>query len=661
MPGYDVQNSKFLRGTSIRTKFIIIISLLVSLLSLFIFIYFPYRLEQQAIESIASRAKGIASMAAESFSPVLLFNDKFEMENSLRNVRQNKDLVYLVVLTQNNAIFAQYNLKTAIKSGFNSFSARRPITTDHAMYRTACPIYHKNKQIGQLYLALSLEDLHIRVSHSRNNIAIVSLVIFILGVIVAFFISTAITGPLNKMIAIIGQISHGDLSQRIHYNSRDELGQLASSFNRMIQNLENSSFQLEQLNNNLEKEVVERTEKLQEEINKRWLAQQSKLKLEEELRQAQKMESIGTLAGGIAHDFNNILTAIMGYTELTLRLISSGSREYANLEKIFAASLRAKDLIQKILTFSRKAENKRAPIYLDEIVGEALKLMQSTLPSTIEIEINLPHMGNQVIANKSEIHQIVMNLCTNAAHAMRANGGILRVLLQEVFLEGESIIERGLTPGYYQHLSISDTGCGMHPAIMERIFEPYFTTKKEGDGTGMGLSVVHGIVKSYGGDITVSSIPEKGTTFNVFLPVAPPDAERDHLSTTEIVPRGDERIIVVDDEPAIVELEKEILESLGYTVTPCNSSQEALNIFAATPHKFDMLISDQTMPRLTGLQLVDKLRKIKPELPVLLCSGFSEVVNEDTYQSFGINAFLMKPIIKNEFARVVRKVLDEKK
>ncbi len=658
MQEYDIHTIKILGGISIRTKFIIIISLLVCIISMFILFYFPLKLEKQAIESIADKAHSIAAMAADSISPILVFTDKQEMNTIIRNVRNNKDLVYLIVLDNKGKIFSEFKLNSAVNLSYNYFSTQKPITDDGLFYWVTCPINNKEKRIGQLYLALSLADLHDRIGKSRRTIAMLSLVIFIFGVIAAFFISTAITRPLNKMIRIIEQISHGDLSQRILYTSGDELGKLASSFNLMIENLENSSGQLEQLNNNLEQEVAERTEKLQEEIDQRWLAQQGKIKLEEQLRQAQKMESIGTLAGGIAHDFNNILTAVIGYTELTLPLLEEGSRSKSNLENVLAASMRAKDLIKKILTFSRKSENRRLPICLDKVVGEALTLIRSTLPSTIEIFIDLPHMENVVLANESEIHQIVMNLCTNAAHAMRGNGGTLRVELKEVYLSSDSVAGKSLKAGTYQRLTISDTGCGMHPAIMSRIFEPYFTTKKEGDGTGMGLSMVHGIIKSCGGDITVYSEPDKGSTFNIFLPIVHTTEGTAALESTEPIRGGTERILVVDDEPAIVELEKDILVELGYQVTACESSVAAYNIFVAAPDSFDMVISDQTMPRMTGLQMVHKIRQIKAGIPILLCSGFSEVVNEDTYKSFEIDAFLMKPIIKNDFSRLVRAVLD---
>jgi nitrogen-specific signal transduction histidine kinase/ActR/RegA family two-component response regulator len=382
--------------------------------------------------------------------------------------------------------------------------------------------------------------------------------------------------------------------------------------------------------------------------------------LEDQLRQVQKMESLGTLAGGIAHDFNNILSAISGYTEMTMIILPEESRAKSNLSRVLSASHRAKEMVKQILAFSRKSEKERKPLWLNEAVNEALKLIHSTLPSTIEIHQDIPEMTGPVIADKSEIHQLVMNLCANAAHAMREKGGILRIVLQEIDYEAGTMGRSGLVSGRYQQLTVSDTGHGMGSEILSRIFEPYFTTKKEGQGIGMGLAVVHGIVKSCDGDITVYSQPGKGTTFNIFLPVTEEKEMKTIDDQTGIELRGNERILFVDDEPILAELGRDMLKSLGYKVEMITGSVEALKAFCAAPETFDLVITDQTMPNMTGLQLAAKIKEVKPHIPVILCTGFSETVNEENFKARGIEAFIMKPILRKNIAAVIRRVLDGK-
>jgi signal transduction histidine kinase/CheY-like chemotaxis protein len=644
---------------TIRTKFILIFTILVALICVFIYTYFPLKLEKQAIQSIADKARSINDMTAFNVSSTLLFEDKNDMQEILKGVKQNQDLAYLVVLNHNGEVFSAIDLETALKADYKLLSNHKPITEDRLIYRTRAHIIHKNKIIGDIFLGLFLKNLRVQIEKSRRTITYVSLVIFILGVVAVFLTSTVITGPLKKMAHTIEEISDGDLSQRVTFSSKDEVGKLAHSFNLMVENLQTYSRKLEELNNTLESKVVERTEKLQQEMNERIQAQEERQKLEEQLRQSQKMESLGTLAGGIAHDFNNILSAIMGYTELTLGIVPGDSEARSNLKRILAASNRAKELIKQILTFSRKSEKERKPILLNKVVEDVLKLMRSILPTTIEIRRHILPMENPVLANKAEIHQVVMNLCTNAGYAMGTKGGVLQINLKEIKVEHGAMDRINLEPGTYQQLTVSDTGHGMTPEIMERIFEPYFTTKK-GKGTGMGLSVVHGIVKSYGGNITVYSEPGIGTTFHIFLPICQEKetgVDTDH--TSALLP-GNEWLLLVDDDPILVELGGEILKKMGYHVVARTNSIEALEVFNTEPNRFDLVISDQTMPNLTGVQLAKEIKKIRTDIPIILFSGFSEVINEDNYKSLGINAFLMKPVLEKDLATTIRKVLDKR-
>ncbi len=394
-------------------------------------------------------------------------------------------------------------------------------------------------------------------------------------------------------------------------------------------------------------------------ITKLKQAEEERRKLQAQLQQVQKMEAIGTLAGGIAHDFNNILSLIIGYTELSMRDFPEGSRVQDNMNKLLEAGERARDLVKQILTFSRHAEYEQKPLQIHLIIKEALKLLRPSLPTTIEIRQNIASTG-MVMADPTQMHQVIMNLSTNAYHAMQEKGGVLEVSLADVELDSDFTARHLDThTGPYIRLTVSDTGHGIKKKDIDRIFEPYYTTRDKTGGTGMGLAVVHGIVKSYEGAITVYSEPGKGTTFNVFLPrieSAEAEAEIEEMGP---IPTGNEQILLVDDEPAIVDIGKGMLENLGYTVETRTSPIEALEAFKAKPDKFDLVITDMTMPKMTGDELAKKLMGIRPDIPIILCTGFSERINEEKAKAMGIRKLVMKPIVQREMANAVRKALDQ--
>lgn len=382
--------------------------------------------------------------------------------------------------------------------------------------------------------------------------------------------------------------------------------------------------------------------------------------LESQLRQSHKMEAIGTLAGGIAHDFNNILAAIIGYTEMIKgRLKQVELHRY--IEQVLKAGDRAKDLVGQILAFSRQAEREIKPVDVSLLTKETLKLLRATLPSTIEIRPDFGIGVGAVLADTTQLHQVIMNLCSNAAFAMSEKGGVLEVGVANMEIAPEMILHYpDLQPGPHVKLTVSDTGKGIAPEIIDRIFDPFFTTKKRGEGTGLGLSVVYGIVKEYGGTVTVQSEPGGGATFRVFLPAIEHGAQSDQEPPDAVRGHG-ERVIFVDDEDALAEMGRDMLEGIGYQVTATTSSTHALEIFRADPYRFDLVVTDMTMPGMTGKDLAEELLRIRPNIPIVLCTGFSGLISEAEAKELGIRAFLLKPLYLRDIAGTLRKVLDEAK
>ncbi len=381
-------------------------------------------------------------------------------------------------------------------------------------------------------------------------------------------------------------------------------------------------------------------------------------KLKAKLQHAQKMDSIGTLAGGIAHDFNNILSAIIGYADIALVDVPTKTSLYDNLQKILQAGDRAKDLVKQILAFSRQSELESKPIQIQPIVREVLKLLRASLPSTIEIRQDI-QSDSTIMADSTQIHQVLMNLCVNSGYAMQEKGGILDLKITDVNLNSDFTNQYlGMKPGTFIKLTVSDTGHGMSHEIIERIFDPFFTTKKKGEGTGMGLSVVHGIIKSHRGLVTVDSKQGKGSTFNIYIPVIEGEVVPEVESIKDL-PVGTERILFVDDEEFQVDIGRQVLERLGYKVVTRTSSVEAFKLFQTKPNDFDLAITDMTMPNMTGDTLAQKIMSMRPEIPIILCTGYSERITEEKAKYMGIKGFVMKPILMREIANIVRKALDE--
>ena len=395
-------------------------------------------------------------------------------------------------------------------------------------------------------------------------------------------------------------------------------------------------------------------------ISERKRSEEERHTMGKQLLQAQKMEALGTLSGGIAHDFNNVLASIMGYAELSMLHINNNDLQSDYFLQILKACDRAKKLVDQILLFSRQREGEKKPLDITIMVKEALKLLRASLPSTININQKFSAEQLLVLADPTHIHQIIMNLCTNAAHAMREKGGELNISVSKIFISDDAMSNHSeFKPGPYVNLKVADSGHGIEPSIMSRIFDPFFTTKKQGEGTGLGLSVVYGIVKGYDGVINVESHPGLGTTFDIYLPglIMGNIVEEQRIN---VVPsKGCESILIVDDEQYIVDAQSQYFKSLGYDVVSTSSSVEALAIFRSNPHRFRLILTDMTMPQMTGLSLSDEILAIDSTIPIVLCTGFHEAITETVAKQHGVREFLTKPVKMNDLSRLIRKVLDD--
>jgi len=412
----------------------------------------------------------------------------------------------------------------------------------------------------------------------------------------------------------------------------------------------------ERLVKKLEKKMLD----LEREITERERAEEERKKLQSQLQQTQRLEAIGTLAGGIAHDFNNILSVILGYTELALVDMDKKTKLYGHLEAVFEAGKKARDLVKQILTFSRQDEQEFISIQLKPIIKEALKLFRFSMFSQVELKLDI-QSESMILADPTQLHQVFLNLCTNANHAMQEKGGVLDVRLEDVELCADVAARYpDVKPGSYVKLTVSDTGHGMPAEVLERIYDPFFTTKAKDGGTGMGLSVVHGIVKNHGGTITVYSEPGEGATFNIFLPVDKTGAEPD-AKNKKTSPKGTECILFIDDEQNLVKTGKQMLESLGYKVTTKTSSVEALKLFKSQPEMFDLVITDMMMPSMTGEELAKEVLVIRPDIPVILCTGFNAKIDKKKAKALGFRAYILKPVLKRQMAETIREVLDSQK
>ena len=497
----------------------------------------------------------------------------------------------------------------------------------------------QGKNIGQMIV---VQDITAKGVYLRRLILISTIITVLIGLILLALFYVYISRLVSKL-----KIAYKNMKVEIENRKQAE------------EDLQKYRKQLEEIVTKRTAQLKIANEQMDHDISELKKERTEKSKLEAQLRQAQKMKAIGTLAGGIAHDFNNILAALIGYIELTLDDLPKKTIAYDNLEQSLICCNRAKDLVKQILTFSRKTEIEKKKIQIDPIVREVLKMLRSSLPTSIDIQQSIEPDPGFILADPTQIHQIILNLCTNAYHAMEEHGGILEVTLMNIdFMTETKVNNQWLKKGSYVRLTVSDTGCGMDEATLERIFEPFYTTKKPGRGTGMGLSVVYGIVKNYGGTITVSSILGKGTIFEIFLPSIH-GVISEEVESSQSIPKGTETILLVDDEKSIVDITKQMLERLGYTVFGKTSSTDALDAFCAEPDKYELVITDLTMPDISGEQLARKLLNIRKDIPIILYSGSINIDSEKA-KAMGVKEFVIKPVTKEKMAVIIRNILDKK-
>jgi len=514
-----------------------------------------------------------------------------------------------------------------------------------------------------------------RISGNIFSTIIVFIIVFLLTILL--FLRLLIINPLNKisMALISSNLSYLD-NMKNGKNEFSDISRLICQFfeqrGKLVKEISvrrKAEEEIYNLNAELETRVVERTAELEasnselkEEIFWRKKAENEKKILEERIRHADKMNAIGTLAGGIAHDFNNILSSIIGYTELLL-YDSYDDETKSRLNNILKAGMRAKHLVNQILTFSRQSEQEKMPVNVKFVIKEVSELLRASLPSTVEIRQNFEKDLRIIEADPTQIHQVIMNLCTNAYQSMKDKRGTIELTLKNLDISQDELVKyRIIKPGSYVYLSVKDNGEGIEPSIIDRVFEPYFTTKKQGEGTGLGLAVVHGIIDNHGGEITVDSEKGKGTIFHIYFPVSKDSkmAKSHDTRIIEKVPSGKGNILLVDDDEHVFPFEESLLKRLGYNITGVMDSTEALQIFEEEPNKFDLVITDHTMPKMVGSDLAKKILAIRPDMPVILCSGLTDVIDYDEIKSAGIMEFVKKPFDIDYIANIVEKCMKNK-
>jgi signal transduction histidine kinase len=632
--------------SSIKTKLAVLVISLLGGISLFIYLFFPARQERQAMRALAAKAQSIAEMSAFTVGPALFFRDAETIGETLASARQNEELVYLEILDTGQQVLASFNRA----EGAQLAGGRR---AGEDLYEMRYPILYTGQQIGQLHLGLSLGQIAEESRQSRRSIALVSLVIFAIGVGAVLAISAVVTRPLARVVHTAERISGGDLGQRVPLSTGDEIGLLARAFNRMVDHLEAAQGALEKANRSLEERVAERTRELQEEIDERRRAEAEKTRLEEQLRQAQKLEAVGQLSAGIAHNFNNLLQAIMA--NIDLAEMKGPEKVQAYLKDADAAATRGAELVRQLMLFARAGT--REPCFqevdLGAIIANTASLCRRTIDRRIELEVEIaPHLP-RVRADAGQLEQVLLNLYLNARDALE------EVERPVPRIRTRARLTRQVPPGEagardFVLIEVSDNGTGMDPQTRERVFEPFFTTKEVGKGTGLGLAMVYGILQQHGGWIECQSEKGRGTAFSLYLPSGAETGDQAPAEVESGLRPGTETLLIIDDEELVRLSAVRFFAELGYRVLEAEDGQRGLEIFDRQG-EVDLVLLDLSMPGLSGKEVFDRLKAQAPWLKVILFTGYAF----DRREFEGVADIVEKPFALRQLARVVRQTLDQ--
>lgn len=616
-------------------------------------LYFDYKKDVAEIDDDFA-------MIEKSYIPSILSSiynfDNQQLKLLLMGILKLRDVVYVEIYKESND-HRKILASTGDVNASGSLSRHYPLVYQRK---------EKTLLLGTLHVQASLAAVYSRLRH-RIIVIVVSNAVktFLMSFCILWIVHVLTVRHLKKISDFTSRLQADSLDQKLVLNKRkstkrpmDELDEIVAAINNMMGRIKKSfeeSNTAKQIQKKLLDELEEKNEALKIEISQRE-------KLQFQLIQAQKLEAIGTLAGGIAHDFNNILFPLIGFAEMLREDLPPKSPLRTNVDEIFKAALRAKELVKQILDYSSSADKNIKPTQLQPIIAEVLNLLRSSIPNTIEIERDIDPDCGVVLAAPTQIHQIVMNLVTNAFHAMENTNGRISVILKQIKLESDQAPLLKLAPGDYALLCVKDSGIGIEASIRSKIFDPYFTTKETGKGSGIGLSVVHGIINSCNGDIRIDSEPGKGTSASVYLPIVGGKIEEMPVPDQSRALRGaHEKILLVDDEKAIVRMQEIMLQRLGYQVTAFTESIKAFNAFKDSPDAFDLIITDMTMPDLTGLQLAEKIRLINIKIPILICTGLVHQIDSDKMRALEPFAVLAKPIVGKEIAKAIIKIMDRSK
>jgi len=639
---------------TLRTRLVLLTGLLLGGISAFIYLYFPGRTEERFLRIVAAEARDISRIAAFSAAPALYFGDPTAGLELLKGADATTDVAYVVIADANGRFFAAIHEDRARKARYREAFSVSGTAPDGSIYRTAFPILYEGRRIGTLYAGLSLAPVRAEIAGMRRTIAMDSALVFLLGLLVAIGIGTLVTRPLSQMVETTKEIARGQWQRRAPLHSLDEVGELARSFNTMLDALDRARNELEEVNRNLEQRVADRTSELQKEIFERQ-------RLEDQFRQAQKMEAVGRLAGGIAHDFNNLLTTILGYSHLIIGQMEADDPQRLDMEEIRKAGDRAAALTKQLLAFSRKQVIEPKVLEVNAIVANMEKMLCRLIGEDIQCLTELDSSAGYIKADLGQLEQVIMNIVVNARDAMPQRGRLTIRTGSEVFDAAFVRQHVGAHLGQYASIVVTDTGCGMDHVTQLRIFEPFFTTKGPSKGTGLGMATVYGIVKQSEGYILVDSEPGKGTRVSLYFPrVAKDGLVLDSADDALPVPRGSEIVLLVEDEDAVRSLVRGVLRSQGYTVLEAGSAAEAVRISNDFVGVIDILLTDVVMPDVSGRELANQLRETRPDMRLLYMSGYTE----DMIVLHGVMTsdvgFLQKPFTPELLLRKMRESLDRR-